>query len=256
MPDQLEQLRLAIAATVRQLRQAQRLSQAELATRLGLSQSRLSEIERGAGSFTAEQLLLLSPLFNVVPSDFASSKPADEHAELQNALARYGARHLRENDAVLSSSKLDVPRAIREALVSGVPRLVTALAPVLVMQIDRIRLTTIHAALAQAGLHHRLGWLLENVLASIRSELATQPPRVWSRRYRRAALVIETALEGAGFGPQGEPTADLLDADIRSAKTRRQVEAAASTISRRWGIVTVLSPEDFASALGAARVDA
>ena len=124
----------------------------------------------------------------------------------------------------------------------------------LVMQVDRVRLTTVHAALAQVGLQRRLGWLIENVLAGIRTELATQPPREWSRRYRRAALVLETELEGASFRLHDQPTPDLLDPDIRSARTRRQVEAAASEVSRRWGIITVLTPEDFASALGAARV--
>ena len=40
-------------------RKARKLSQAQLASRLGLSQNRLSELERHAGTLTAEQLLAL-----------------------------------------------------------------------------------------------------------------------------------------------------------------------------------------------------
>ena len=67
----LETTRLAIAKKVRLLRRERRLSQAELAKKLGLSQSRLSELENGAGSFTAEQLVMLLQLFNVTLADFA-----------------------------------------------------------------------------------------------------------------------------------------------------------------------------------------
>ena len=63
--DPLQPDRLAIASKVRDLRKARRWTQAELSKRLHLSQNRLSEIERGAGSFTAEQLLVILKLFNV-----------------------------------------------------------------------------------------------------------------------------------------------------------------------------------------------
>jgi len=43
-----------------------------LAGQLGLEQSRLSEIERGDVSFTAEQFVAILKLFNVPPSHFAS----------------------------------------------------------------------------------------------------------------------------------------------------------------------------------------
>ena len=40
--------------------------QSRLARLLGLSQNRLSEIERGEGSFTAEQLIVLLKTFNLL----------------------------------------------------------------------------------------------------------------------------------------------------------------------------------------------
>src|SRR5690606_20715571 len=115
-------------------------TQAELSKQLQLSQSRLSEIERGAGSFTAEQLLLLLKLFNVTASDFVSER-GDQDLRIQNALARLGASHLQESVEVLPSEHLrDVHAVVREALVDGTPRIVTALAPVLVRNASRLHL--------------------------------------------------------------------------------------------------------------------
>ena len=66
------------------------MSQAELAQKLGLSQSRLSELENGAGSFSAEQLVLLLQVFNVTVENFAHRRQRSHTDTLQNALARLG----------------------------------------------------------------------------------------------------------------------------------------------------------------------
>src|SRR5580658_327261 len=99
--EELRKVRSEIARTVRELRKERRWTQAELAKRLDLSQARLSEIEGGDGSFTAEQFLLLLRLFNVGTNRFApsggSSAGHDHEAQIQNALARLGALHLKEN---------------------------------------------------------------------------------------------------------------------------------------------------------------
>src|SRR5262245_15672041 len=91
----LDAERRRIADQVRALRQERHWTQATLADRLGLSQSRLSEIERGAGSFTAEQLLAMLRTFNV-PLSYFAAPTRDPEAEIQNALARLGAAHLQE----------------------------------------------------------------------------------------------------------------------------------------------------------------
>lgn len=125
-------LRRSIGAKVRELRKARGLSQVELAARLGVSQGHLSQLERGAYSFTAEQLLDLLALFNVSASVFAPP-PAEPLADLQNALARHGATHLRElEDVVVSERYDDVDVVIADTLTEGEPRLVPALAAVLV----------------------------------------------------------------------------------------------------------------------------
>jgi XRE family transcriptional regulator, fatty acid utilization regulator len=77
--------RAQISRKVRELRTGRRRTQAELAKRLGLSQARLSEIERGQGSFSAEQLLEIFQLFNVDPSFFAGARPVSHEDQLWNA---------------------------------------------------------------------------------------------------------------------------------------------------------------------------
>lgn len=64
------EIRSAIAGKIRDLRRNRHWTQAELSKQLGLSQGRYSEIERGQGSFTAEQLLEILKLFNVPVSHF------------------------------------------------------------------------------------------------------------------------------------------------------------------------------------------
>ncbi len=106
MSNQIEKYRQEIAKKIRQLRQDRQWTQKELAKLLGLSQNRLSEIESGQGSFTAEQLLLLSRNFNVPVSDFVTTKgKADQ--KIQNALERLGAAHLLEHKAALPSENMD-----------------------------------------------------------------------------------------------------------------------------------------------------
>ena len=133
----------------------------------------MSEIERGKGSFTAEQLLVILRLFNVGATHFAPVA-ADQALELQNALARLGAGHLGETDQILPEDSYDdLIEAIRSALVSGSPRLITALGPVLVKNVDRTNLKGINMQLAAAGLPQRLPWLVENILEAIRRGLVT-----------------------------------------------------------------------------------
>lgn len=239
-----DKTRRFIARKVHALRKERRWTQAELAQRL--SQSRLSEIERGGGSFSAEQFLTILRLFNVTASYFADEVP-DRGAEIQNALARFGALHL-------PSERLDdVGDVVREALVAPeLPRLITAIAPVLVRNVDRLNLPRLKLRLAEAGLERRLAWVVENTAEAIRNELPAATSTPWAKAYRRALVVLDAFL--APLGQEREPTApDVLDAGIRSKKTLSEVTGASSPISRRWGIVTSLQPDDFVEALRGAR---
>jgi transcriptional regulator with XRE-family HTH domain len=244
-----------IAETVHVLRRARAWTQAELAGKLGISQGRLSQIENGDGSFSAEQLLLILRLFNVTPAHFADGSP-DHGLQLQNALARLGAHHLHESDHVLPSTDIDdVGKTVGETLSTGEPRLTTALGPVLISNIDHLSLPKVHLDLCRAGFERRLPWLCQNIAQAIDSESKTDPPRAWLKDARRTALVIELFL--GAVTPSADSTNaawDVLDVSIRSPKTADVVKEAASEPSRKWHIITSLKPEDFAQALRAARV--
>lgn len=248
----LTKARNQIAKKVRILRHARQWSQAELAAQLGLSQNRLSEIERGAGSFSAEQFLLVLKLFNVSVSEFEES-PAEPTLELQNALARFGASHLHEASHVLPSDQLaELGRVIREALVDGSPRFVTALAPILIRHARTLNLRNVQAELTRLGYEHRLPWVVDNTLEAAKQLQARSTPK----------LVLNTASLQLFLNffsvhlPTADPseTPDVLDPTIRTLKTVAQVKRNGSAISQRWGIVTAITPEEFVEPLKAAHV--
>jgi transcriptional regulator with XRE-family HTH domain len=248
--------RTQIATVVRALRRERAWTQAELARNLGLSQSRLSEIETGAGSFTAEQFLQILKLFNVTTSRFTGGG-VDRQAQVQNALARLGAHHLQEQSDLVPAEDLDEPtEVVRETLIGGEPRLLTALAPVLVSNVDRISLGKLYLDLGKVGLERRLGWISENTLAAVSLALEDEVPRSWAQRARRAEVVLTAFLDAT---PTTSPTngklphIDALDRSIRTKKTLDQVKASSSDISRKWDIVSSLTVDDFAQSLRAAR---
>jgi transcriptional regulator with XRE-family HTH domain len=247
-------MREQIARKVRELRTERRLTQQELARRLGLSQGRLSELERGDGSFTAEQLLAILSLFNVPATHFAPQPQKHEH-DLQNALARHGATHLRESSGVVPSEKLEELAAlVREALIGQSSRHFTALAPVLVNSAEH--LAVLARRLVGSGLERRLGWVIQNTLVALHEEIPALPrggPLL--RRYRSAEVFLESSLPWlAEYAPKDgvTPLVDILE-PVATKRTAEEVEASASAISRRWGILTSLQPKEFADALRAAR---
>ncbi len=242
-------LRREIGAKVRALRTQRLWTQAELAQRLALSQARLSEIERGLGSFSAEHLLELFRLFNVDASYFGSAPP-ESASQLQNALARLGARHLVESERVLPSQRIaEAHDVIVEVLVDTKnPRLLTALAPVLVARVDELQLDVVASRLEPLGLSHRLYWLIDNTLAAIKKVLEDKLPIQRARELRRAQVVLETWLEPR-LSKKKATRKDVLDPTIRSQATLKDVERARSTLSRRWGIVSLLAVDDFVTAI-------
>jgi len=249
--ESLEKTRTRLAKKVQELRKARRWTQAELARHLRLSQSRFSEIEGGGGSFTAEQFLLLLRLFNVGVSEFVGER-LEVGAELQNALARLGASHLQEVPDVLPSEHLEEAfDVVREAIVSGSPRHITSVAPVLVRTIDRLDVHRLRGELSRLGFSRRFQWILANTAAALHAELASSPPRAWAQRYRRAIVAIEPLVELAAQDDGGP--VDLLDATIRTKQSLTETVETSSALSKKWRIASRLSSDDFAEALRAAR---
>ncbi|HXT00328.1 MAG TPA: helix-turn-helix transcriptional regulator [Elusimicrobiota bacterium] len=251
--------RVAISQKIRHLRQERRWTQAALAKLLELSQNRLSELERGQGSFTAEQLLAVLTHFNV-PIDYfsAEKKTKDSNGnQLQNALARLGASHLYELETLPSDAVKDALSAIRETLVgAGSSRQITGIAPVIAKNIRNLNLYKLRAQLAEAGLERRLGWVLENTLEAIRRERKKELPREWTLAYRQAEILLEPVLSAwkhESLRKYAKEPEDLLDGGITSQESLDAVHKSRSDISKRWRIITEFQVDDFARALEAAR---
>lgn len=253
----LANARREVAARVRELRTSRKLTQSALANELGLSQSRLSEIERGDGSFSAEQFLLVLRLFNVPVSEFVDQAVAPTQ-DLQNALARLGATHLHETTSVVPSEQLDeLVHVVREALVDGSPRFVTALAPVLFGHARTLNLRHLQSELARLGYERRLPWLAENILEAVRllqEKIAVSPRRF--REHLPKRLVLQTSslqlflnYFDARFDALSSQPPDIIDSTIRTPKTVEHVIRNGSEISRRWGVVTTLTPDAFVEPL-------
>lgn len=244
----LHQTRDRVVATVRALRRARGMTQAELGRLLGLSQARVSEIEGGGGSFTAEQLIAVLTLFNVDIGRFLP--PVNEEDELQNALIQHGATHLRQVPGVASSGRLETPSSVILAalLTPRSARLVTALGPVLLQHIDAVSLPALRDRLIDLGRQARLGWLIENVRDALLLPLPTKDAEL-RRRVSRAILVLSNELDTFPPPPTNAPI-DVLDPTLRSKESLDLVwNQQASPISRRWRIATDIQTDDLRNAI-------
>lgn len=249
----------SIGDKVRHLREERRWTQKRLAALLGVTQGYLSKLERGSGSFSAEQLLTILKQFNVELNYFAP-KESSAGSQLQNALARQGAAHLAESDSVLPSERLkNAAAVIRETLISAdSARQIAAVAPVFVEHAGQINLTRLRHEFAELGLENRFGWAIESTLDAVRLEAAQVLPREWRLKYRRAATIIETYI--APFiilSPTSTPDKpapfEVLDPEITSPEALKEAVENSSLLARKWRIATRIEVDDFVRALRGAR---
>lgn len=245
----LDTTRLAIVRKLREVRLARGWSQAELAARLGLSQARLSVIERGGGSISAEQFVALLAATNLPIEAFLPRQ--DPEDELQNALARLGALQLRELDDVVPTLRFQrVEDAVVETLAAPrSSRFVLALAPVVVWNVDHLSLDQVNERLSRIGLAGRLGWLVE-ALEQALPLVATTNGSEWWKRTRRAELVLaefRARLRPPAVCPE-VPT-DHLDPHLRSVKSLEIEWRNSDALAKRWGIATELGASDLARAV-------
>ena len=240
-----------IAQKVKTLRKSRGVSQGDLARLLQVSQSRLSEIEAGKGSFSAEQLIFMLKHFNV-PLSYFETVPADPRRCHPEGVAHSGAGHLVENPELLPSERLgQLETVIRETLDAGSSRWITALAPVLVRNIDQVNLQKLHAQFRDYGLHNRFLWLLDNVAQAIRETLEEPLPRKQVVPLRRTLAALEAFRAWVNPRPWEtlEGPEDTLGPGILFQETRNELRANSSDLSKRWRILTPIQVEDFRNAL-------
>lgn len=77
-------------------------------------------------------------------SDF-TTEVRNSKLELQQALARFGAIHLYQPEVLPSEQLAEIGEVVREALIDGSPRIVTAVAPILLLRNDLLNLRKLHA---------------------------------------------------------------------------------------------------------------
>jgi transcriptional regulator with XRE-family HTH domain len=245
-------LRQTIGETVRRLRKGRRWTLAELARHLDVSESRLSELERGAGSFSAEHLLTVFRLFHVGPQDFIppDDAPDPELGSLQTALVKFGARHLVADERTIIRWEHDRPiRVVEEVLLRHpTARWLTALPPVLVTHLAEIPLPAVQHTLAQAGVPHRWGWLLDQLLEALRVLGPPDAPLRWRQDCQRAQTVAAQYLPSVQR-PTPDAAFDLLDPDLRTAASVAAAIARATPIDHRWRVLSRLTTDDFLSPL-------
>jgi transcriptional regulator with XRE-family HTH domain len=234
-PNSLESIRTGLGPAIRKLRVAKHWSLANLSKRLELSLSRLSEIERGQGSFTAEQLVVMLKLFNVTIAELVGADGSRDE-QLYLALANLGATHLREPQTRASESFRSANDAIVETLLAGDGRLIPALGPLLVKQ--PFSLNGPLSTLTSLGYAHRLAWLVDNVLASTQTFLQTQA-------MTSASLRLQQFQTFSGRAINKPSVVDVLDQTIRSARTLERVIQNGSVHSKHWNIATSITVEDF-----------
>jgi transcriptional regulator with XRE-family HTH domain len=245
-------LQKQISQGIRSARLGRRLSQAKLAQKLGISQSRLSEIEQGKGSITAEQFIVMLQFFNLPISHFVKQEKASFEDQLQNRLIQLGGTQLREKADVLPSEKLsDVCAVILESLISGfTSRRLMALVPVIIKHIDQASLKFIESKLKELGLENRLYWLMNGVGNALHMRLQLYVSREYKLLYKKAE--IEFSLWGlyefANIKKVRE-IEDVLDQNIMSQKTLDQVRTSRDALAKTWNIVTRVTQENFSNAL-------
>jgi transcriptional regulator with XRE-family HTH domain len=266
------ELRKHIGLKVRELRKKRSMSQDFLARLLGVSQGWLSSVEKGEGSLTAEQLLEIFKIFNEVPQTFDLAKREPE-AEFQRALAQQGAGHLFQDPRVLPSDlNQDTETTIREVLLDGRnPRQITAIAPVLARNYDKVDLKRLWARFVDYHLQNRLGWTLESVAEAI-GKLVPRLTSNDARPLRRAETALRNFLDirqPENFELLGQANAsnevqksdwewneisshlDVLGEKTQSWKSIHNHWISADPTSRRWGVVSSLKTQDFYDALKA-----
>lgn len=249
----LLEYRKSICSSLKKIRQERNWTQVKLAELLGLSQSRLSEIEKGKGSLTAEQLLVLLETFHLTLSDF-SYAPVTEHSRyLRSALTRLGAATIISHRFTSPSQLLyDIQELIREILVEVPSRdHICHLAPLIVSHIREINFDSIGMKLYDLGVDGRLWWIVEGTLWAVRERSCWSQSKEVAEMYEEAKELLAMKSKSANyfFSYRRAYPNDVVDRDVVNQQQLEQVRRERDALATRWRIVSRVRLEDFTKAL-------
>lgn len=250
----LENYKNQIGTAIKQARLSRKLTQREVAYLIDLSQSRYSEIENGKGSFTAEQMVVLMAKFNLSISDIIKLSSKEKMLERQKSLAYYGADYLLEDEEIPPTRKRqNLTDFIRDILmgIDMTGREIAALAPIIVKDIDEINFYKLQSEFVGTGLKGRVPWLFENTIQAIEIEqqndkLSNESKKIllWATPKLKAFLdAFEKSITLTDKDPE-----DSFSSKI-SEKTWHDLEKERTEISKKWKIMSRLSPLDFSKAI-------
>lgn len=247
-----DNIKQSIGQGLKRVRKDRAMTQAQLAEMLAISQPQLSQVESGKGSLTAAQLLHLINHFNLSAADFlpAQKRPEQRDDELQNALARFGALHLREiPDLPASPRYARVDDVILDTLIAPVsPRFVTGLGSVVARNFDFIVFVRLFQRLKDLGREARLLWLLQCLEAATLKRIEDSLPRdkkVFYRQINRGLegelAVLKNIVETAGM----QFHEDILIPRYTGAKALDRLRQARDQNAKNWNILTDIRADDF-----------
>ncbi len=244
-----------ISKNLKRIRLQRHISQADLADLLEVTQAHLSHIENRKAVLTAGQFLRILQHFNLSIDDFVPRVQIVEK-DLQNVLARHGARHLFEDPAILPSQHLSrVVNAVSETLVDGhSPRLIVSLSSVIIENAEVHLMNKIRLNIHQAGLICRFGWFLDNTLEAITkiiSDNALSLTDILKAKFNRTRVVIKNQLSLPVLAPPSlrQKAIDILEIEFNDEKTLSDIQRSVSALSKKWHIVSRIQPEHFEQAI-------
>lgn len=244
-----------ISSALKKLRHKRHLSQAEMAKILDVSQPSFSLIETGKISLSAEKFLILIERFNLSLGDFINVKKKSPEHELQNALVRLGAKHLREISGVIISEDLQDCNEVIWRILSAPShsRLVVFLAPVILKNISDVHFLAIYDRLTPIRKQNRLWWLVEQIYEAVTMRLNKDYlSRDLAQTYKKSQKIL-LKYKRAGEALQdlrGQRSSyDILDCEVISSDHVSRIREKSDDCAQRWRLLTGLTRSDFYNAL-------
>lgn len=245
-----------LSVALPKIRQRLGITQAEMAKRIGVSQPKLCDIEGGYSTLTFPEVLVLMSAYNLALKDLVELPQWNAPMRIRQALARFGAFELHQDERVIISEELmELQDVIRQTLVIyPEKRTLCALAPLIVKHIKQLNFDGIAMKLYDIGVDGRLWWLVEGTLWAVRVRRKFYLPKQVLQLYNTANLILTRKSKSANYFfslRRAYPT-DYLDCELAGKRAMENIRVARDALATRWRIMSLIKQEDFTEALARA----